>query len=254
VQHSNATAHLGARDYEAWSGLWLQADTIIPDPKNPQSLNRYSYVLGNPTRSVDPTGRAPEDPRSSSPIDRDFVDSPDYRRALETYLGFDEGSLMSLQLPAYKSPQEMVSVLDQILRESRQGLAVFNNMKQGGVEAAAFMAAWMTTHFDPGGKWDFKKDYNRNDSRWRPAADFGNFVYGVVLGQWGFNATSAQQIGGATQWASDRINEAVNVLFPGSLPPDHDSRSGGPGEYPFGDNPRDAQFIRSGWSLGWRLR
>jgi RHS repeat-associated protein len=57
VQHSNATAHLGARDYEAWSGLWLQADTIIPDPRNPQSLNRYAYVLGNPMKLVDPSGR-----------------------------------------------------------------------------------------------------------------------------------------------------------------------------------------------------
>jgi RHS repeat-associated protein len=60
VQHSNTIAHLGARDYEPWSGLWLQADTIIPDPRNPQSLNRYAYVLGRPTRYVDPTGRFAE--------------------------------------------------------------------------------------------------------------------------------------------------------------------------------------------------
>jgi RHS repeat-associated protein len=60
VQHSNATAHLGARDYEAWSGLWLQADTIIPDQSNPQSLNRYSYSYNNPLKYVDPSGRCPE--------------------------------------------------------------------------------------------------------------------------------------------------------------------------------------------------
>ena len=35
---------------------FLQPDTIIPDPSNPQSWNRYSYVLNNPIRFIDPTG------------------------------------------------------------------------------------------------------------------------------------------------------------------------------------------------------
>jgi GH24 family phage-related lysozyme (muramidase) len=35
---------------------FLQPDTIIPDPANPQSWNRFSYVLNNPIRFNDPTG------------------------------------------------------------------------------------------------------------------------------------------------------------------------------------------------------
>jgi hypothetical protein len=31
----------------------------VPEPGNPQSLNRYSYTLNNPLRYVDPTGHAP---------------------------------------------------------------------------------------------------------------------------------------------------------------------------------------------------
>ncbi len=34
----------------------MQADTIVPEPGNPQSLNRYSYVGNNPIVYNDPTG------------------------------------------------------------------------------------------------------------------------------------------------------------------------------------------------------
>ena len=47
-----------ARQYDPALGRFLQADTIIPDPANPQSLNRYAYVLNNPLRYTDPSGHA----------------------------------------------------------------------------------------------------------------------------------------------------------------------------------------------------
>ena len=34
----------------------MSADSIIPDPTNPQSFNRYSYTYNNPIRYTDPTG------------------------------------------------------------------------------------------------------------------------------------------------------------------------------------------------------
>ena len=37
-------------------GRFLSADTIVPSPGNPQSLNRFSYVRNNPLKFIDPTG------------------------------------------------------------------------------------------------------------------------------------------------------------------------------------------------------
>ena len=31
-------------------GRFISADTIVPDPQNPQALNRYAYALNNPLR------------------------------------------------------------------------------------------------------------------------------------------------------------------------------------------------------------
>ena len=46
----------GARLYDPIIGRFISADPIIPQPYNPQSLNRYSYCLNNPLIYVDPSG------------------------------------------------------------------------------------------------------------------------------------------------------------------------------------------------------
>jgi len=71
-----------ARYYDPGLGRFISADTMVPGagsltvspndpvaagawsqrsggPANPQQLNRYSYVLNNPVKSVDPTGHCP---------------------------------------------------------------------------------------------------------------------------------------------------------------------------------------------------
>jgi RHS repeat-associated protein len=49
----------GARWYDPALGRFIQPDTIVPQPGNPQSLNRYSYALNNPMKYTDPTGHYP---------------------------------------------------------------------------------------------------------------------------------------------------------------------------------------------------
>jgi RHS repeat-associated protein len=49
--------YYGARYYDATMGRFISADTIIPNPANPQAFNRYTYCLNNPLKYVDPSGR-----------------------------------------------------------------------------------------------------------------------------------------------------------------------------------------------------
>jgi len=48
--------HYGARYYSPGLGRWISADTVVPEPGNPQALNRYAYVYNNPLRYTDPSG------------------------------------------------------------------------------------------------------------------------------------------------------------------------------------------------------
>jgi len=48
--------YMNARYYLPEIGRFISADSIVPDPSNPQSYNRYTYVLNDPINSSDPTG------------------------------------------------------------------------------------------------------------------------------------------------------------------------------------------------------
>jgi len=61
LDDSTGLYYYGARYYDAAIGRFVQADSIVPSPGNPQALNRYSYVYNNPLRYTDSTGHDPED-------------------------------------------------------------------------------------------------------------------------------------------------------------------------------------------------
>ncbi len=48
-----------ARLYDPVLGMFISADTIVPDMFNSQSLNRYAYCLNNPVKYNDPDGHMP---------------------------------------------------------------------------------------------------------------------------------------------------------------------------------------------------
>jgi len=57
-QYRDATGldYFRARYFSSSLGRFVSADTIVPGAGNPQNLNRYAFVLGNPLKYTDPTG------------------------------------------------------------------------------------------------------------------------------------------------------------------------------------------------------
>jgi len=56
-----APADLRSLTSDLRRGRFIQPDTIVPNPGDPQSLNRYAYAGNNPVRYTDPTGFFSED-------------------------------------------------------------------------------------------------------------------------------------------------------------------------------------------------
>ncbi len=51
--------YYGARWYLPGVGIFTQPDTVVPDYKNPQVLNRFAYGYNNPVKYADPSGHDP---------------------------------------------------------------------------------------------------------------------------------------------------------------------------------------------------
>jgi RHS repeat-associated protein len=51
--------YYGARWYDAQYGRFVTPDSIVPDPLDPQALNRYAYVRNSPLNATDPSGHDP---------------------------------------------------------------------------------------------------------------------------------------------------------------------------------------------------
>ncbi len=56
LDNSTSFYFYGARYYDPELGRFIQPDTIVQAPSDPQSFNRYSYCRNNPINYVDPTG------------------------------------------------------------------------------------------------------------------------------------------------------------------------------------------------------
>ena len=80
-----------ARWYSGQLGRFLQPDTIVLDPRNPQDLNRYSYVRNTPARYTDPTGHCIMGDVASDLCFQEFTDWPP---RVQVVRGGDPGTIL----------------------------------------------------------------------------------------------------------------------------------------------------------------
>ena len=57
--------NMNARIYDPTIGRFMSADSMVPNPLNGQSFNRFSYLENNPLNAIDPSGHGDQD--SSAP-------------------------------------------------------------------------------------------------------------------------------------------------------------------------------------------
>lgn len=67
-----------ARAYDPAIGRFTCADSVVPSPRNPQSMNRYSYCYNNPVKYIDPSGHAAWDGQT-------LADQPQHIQDMFTY-------------------------------------------------------------------------------------------------------------------------------------------------------------------------
>jgi RHS repeat-associated protein len=81
-----------ARYYDPHIARFLSADTLVPDRKNPQQFNRYTYTLNNPLRFADPTGHCAGDPGQPGECYESTPSESRKRRINATVLGYGASS------------------------------------------------------------------------------------------------------------------------------------------------------------------
>ena len=149
-----------ARFYDAYITHFSQPDSIIPDPSNPQSLNRYSYVLNNPIRYNDPTGHRFTD-NTTDPEEKNILKQT-YRQltglsACDEYPSSDLRSNDPHQscLDAFGKKPDKVDPID--LADYEWGRTLYWESRLGGCGlsiACEQKAKDLMNYYDFGKSWD----------------------------------------------------------------------------------------------------
>ena len=146
-----------ARWYSPQLGRFISPDSIVPDPSNPQSLNRYAYALGNPLKYVDPTGHFVKLPSLV-----DIVDTVKGR--LSMWSPFAGGVVDEPRAPAPTSSDLTGWLVEQMVTNASEVASILreNYRSLNPVEVAAAYQAW-TSLVRTGGAWDYKEDILKSE-------------------------------------------------------------------------------------------
>ena len=134
--------HYGARFYHPALGRFISADTIVPEPGNPQNLNRYTYAANNPLRYIDPSGhrfRPPPRPRITIDISGW---NPKVVQALDV---LQETARTVAELPPIMAPFFSArSFVKNVSVDSEEGTIVIGNREPWSATEVALQIAGLT--------------------------------------------------------------------------------------------------------------
>ncbi len=161
-----------ARYYDPAIGRFISADTIVPNPTNPQDLNRYTYVRNNPINYTDPAGHCSE-----------FKVSPNG----EWSCSFASGSVVETGLFQVEHP------IDKFIRFVGAADAEFGEENYSWYHFAfgdATQTDFYRAHRE-GGRYDSKHEFLATYGEYADIG-FGGHVYFDVWGNAAFGYTGVQ--------------------------------------------------------------
>lgn len=169
----------GARMYSPELARWVSADTMVPDPLNPQSFNRYAYVYNRPLVYIDRDGHIPW-PIIAVVVGGIVVGGVIGAVFVPNILPFDPPAMITSRVTNdYPiTSNDMTGWLcNQMVMNAQSGVvqAIRENWTSGNLlKKDAAMQAW-TALVGTDATWDFK--YDIRDTEW-----FKSGVRDVMLG------------------------------------------------------------------------
>ncbi len=237
--------YYNARYYAPYLNRFLSADTLVPDPQNPQSFNRYSYVYNNVLNLTDPSGHCPHETvciiSGGDTLPTWWINNT-RRIYVEGYGVFDRGHIER----GYRSAEFFMEETEQALA---RGGGAFDNpaISRGGFLRSDYEATYsisdkvtsdqmegvlygMYTDFERGyeehqsGRLDFYSSYAPEDL---PSDHLGfwAFLNGKELDEIPF---ILENLGKVTPWNSGSMlintwtNSKLNLTVPTGIPRNHE--------------------------------
>jgi RHS repeat-associated protein len=220
---------LGVRWLDPETGRFTSADTIVPEPGNPQTLNRYAFVLGNPLKYRDPTGHLAcidddcnivERPGTGRPILRGHL--PPVIRYIHAEMVKNAQSNLAQTMATLNEVTDVLSVLCDACSVASSSIAV-------GVWGTQVMDARAKRYLGPlaplVGNWDHKprlmgaqspdaeivrsRGWSTIGSQQHRFDIWSNIHYGYVGQAVGFSETELTGGAGIEQIGSDGISGQV---------------------------------------------
>jgi RHS repeat-associated protein len=221
-QYSDSYINLlwyGSRHYDPELGRFIQPDSIVPDPSNPQAYDRYSYTFNNPVKYVDPSGH-----------------KPCWATAQYTCDKRDVTDWLAKALTDTASSEEIAFV-------------TFYLFGEGAKITGAYFAgmAMYIQLVRPGGKYDVKLEIKSQlgrtvkiGNKWYEYSTVGNILFGYYSHAAGFELETIQRGAGWAQQYDYHTKGCPDG-------PDCDTVLGT--EDTFFDSPDDFSAIRFGYNL-----